>query len=59
MYDVVWLYVLVVNEILEMGISIRNGLEVVKRIYNRFYEGILLMFISFFVYNMKFIDVEV
>lgn len=59
MYDVVWLYVLVVNEILEMGISIRNGLEVVKRIYNRFYEGILLMFVSFFVYNMKFIDVEV
>lgn len=47
MYDAVWLYALAVNETLEMGTSIRNGLEVAKRTYNRLYEGILLMSISF------------
>ncbi|RMX38935.1 hypothetical protein pdam_00016427 [Pocillopora damicornis] len=40
MYDAVWLYALAVNETLEMGTSIRNGLEVAKRTYNRLYEGI-------------------
>lgn len=41
MYDAVWLYALAVNETLESGQSIRNGLEVAKRTYNRLYEGTL------------------
>lgn len=58
MYDAVWLYALAVNETLEMGTSIRNGLEVAKRTYNRLYEGILLMSVGFLVHNMKFTDAE-
>ena len=48
MYDAVWLYALAVNETLESGQSIRNGLEVAKRTYNRLYEGRLFcVFLSF------------
>ena len=39
MYDAVLLYALAVNETLLSGKSIRNGLEVSKRTYNRVYEG--------------------
>lgn len=40
MYDAVFLYALAVNETLESGKNIRNGLEVSKRTYNRVYQGI-------------------
>ena len=40
MYDAVLLYALAVNETLESGKNIRNGLEVSKRTYNRVYQGI-------------------
>ena len=46
MYDAVWLYALAVNETLESGQSIRNGLEVAKRTYNRLYEGRLFCIFS-------------
>ena len=41
MYDAVLLYALAVNETLESGKSIRNGLEVSKKTYNRVYEGMI------------------
>ena len=44
MYDAVLLYALAVNETLESGKSIRNGLEVSKRTYNRVYEGMVYCF---------------
>ena len=47
MYDAVWLYALAVNETLEAGQSIRNGLEVAKRTYNRLYEGTFSAFFSY------------
>lgn len=47
MYDAVLLYALAVNETLESGKNIRNGLEVSKRTYNRVYQGIRI--ISFFL----------
>ena len=39
MYDATYLYALAVNETLASSKSIRNGLEVAKRMYNRLYEG--------------------